>query len=150
MSIKITVPEVDLAVQFHLENAEREIARMSPSRSYGANSQLSSWRRALTTVRLTGTDGYAFEGHSLKPGASATLAEGSIIVAVDTSWAKARWYAGFYIKRLERSARLLLVREDGLEVLFESSKKSWASDILGCLATNRQLCEQAGITIIGG
>ncbi|RDE07799.1 hypothetical protein [Pelagibacterium lacus] len=150
MSIEITVPGVDVIVQYHHEDAEHEIARMSPSRSYGADTNLSTWRRALTAVKLNGTDGYAFEGHSLKPEDSATLNAGTVVIAVDTSWARASWYAGSYVKPVERSARLLLVKEDGLETLIESSKKSWARDLLGYLATNRQLCEEAGIEIIGG
>ncbi|MAN76224.1 MAG: hypothetical protein CML24_03240 [Rhizobiales bacterium] len=149
MSVQITVPDVDVIVQYHHEDAEREIAHMSPSRSYGAETNLSSWRRALTAVKLSGTDGYAFDGHALQPNASATLDAGSIVIAVDTSWAKASWYAGSYIKPIERSARLLLVEEDGLETLIESSKKCWARDLLGYLATNQQLCEDAGVKVIG-
>jgi hypothetical protein len=150
MSIEIVVPEVDYLVKSHSDEADSEIERMSPSRAYGAETSLTSWRRTLSTVKLNGTDGYAFEGHSLKPEATATLEVGSIIIAVDKSWAKARWYAGSYVKPIELSARLLRVDEDGLKTLIESSKKSWARDLLGYLATNRRLCDEAGITVIGG
>lgn len=150
MSIEITIPEVDLGAQFHHEDAEREIGRMSPSRSFGAETNLTSWRRALTGVKVNDVDGYAFEGPSLQPEASATLEIGRVIIAVDKSWAKAKWYAGSYVKPIELSARLLRVDETGLKTLIESNKKSWAGDLLGYLATNRQLCEEAGITVRGG
>jgi hypothetical protein len=101
-------------------------------------------------VKPTGKDGYAFVGHSLRPGATATLEAGSIIIAVDKSWATAKWYAGSYIKPMELCARLLRVNEDGLKTLIESREKSWARDLLGHLATNRQLCDEAGITVVSG
>lgn len=149
MLIEITVPEIEYLVKSHNEDAEREIARMSPSRSYGAETNLSSWRRALTSVKLDGKDGYAFEGHSLRAGAPVTLEVGTLLVAVDTSWAKAHWYAGSYIKPIERFALLLRVTENGLERLIVSDGKSWARDLLGYLATNQAICEAAGVKVIG-
>lgn len=149
MLIEITVPEIDYLVKSHNEEAECEIARMAPSRSYGAETNLSSWRRALTAVTLDGSDGYAFQGHSLKAKAPATLEIGTVIVAVDTSWARAKWYAGSFVKPIERSARLLLLKVNGLETLIESSKKTWARELLGYLATNQSICDAAGIKVTG-
>jgi hypothetical protein len=147
VDIEITVPAVDPAVLYHHEMALLEIEYMSPSRSYGAETSLRSWRRNLTAIKLNGTDGYAFKGHSLTAETSATLQLGALLIAVDISWAKARWYAGSYITPLKQRARLLKITAAGPELVVESRKKSWARDILGYLATHETLCLEAGIRV---
>lgn len=148
LMIDIVVPATDHCVQMHHESAKMEIEHMSPSRKFGAETNLRSWRKVLTGASLSGTDGYAFLGHALAPGAPASLENGSLIVAVDISWARARWYARNYIAPVEQKAALLRVTDYGeLDELIVSTKKSWARDLLGYLATNRALCEAADVRI---
>ena len=144
--VEITVPSTDNDVLCHHDMAVTEIEFMSRSRKYGAETNLRSWRRALTGFKPSGKDGYAFEGHALTPGARASLETGSLIVVFDSSWAKANWYARNYLRPVEQRASLFRVTgPDDLEELIFSTKKGWARDLLGYLATNRALCEEAGL-----
>lgn len=145
--IEIVTPAIDLLVEMHHDGAVNAIARMSPSRRYGADTNLNCWRRVITSIDPNGTDGYAFVGHALKVGASAHLPVGSLLLAVDSSWAKARWYAGSFIAPIERSASLLRVGEDGLQLVIESRSKAWARQVLGHLMTNQGLLSDAGVAI---
>lgn len=145
MTVRIIVPSTNTLVQQHNELAEQAVAAMSPSRSYGAEINLSSWRRRLTIVDPNGVDGYAFSGDSLRPGAEATVPLGGLILSVDTSWAKARWYAGQYIQPLERWAVLYVAEEAGLESVMATGSRRWVSEILGFLSTNPGLCDRGGV-----
>lgn len=147
MDVEIIVPVVNAEVLYHQQSAIEEIERMSSSRGYGAETNLRSWRRNLTAINLTGANGYAFSGNSLVAAETANLPRGALVVAVDISFAKARWYAGKHIKPVEQCAQLLKITADGPVPIFESRKKSWARDILGYLATHRTLCAEAGIRV---
>ncbi len=133
-------------VQHHHDDANKAIEAMSPSRRYGAETNLNSWRRCLFVVDPNGSDGYAFTGHNLRPGAEATVPVGSLILSADSSWAKANWYAGRFIAPLERWATLYVADEAGLQHLVATNSRRWASEILGFLATNQALCERAGVS----
>lgn len=53
MFTRITLPTVDSMVLDHHEQANAAIEAMSPSRSYGAETNLSSWRRHLSVVNYS-------------------------------------------------------------------------------------------------
>lgn len=137
--VTITVPGVDYLVSSHNKEAVGEIERMSRSRSYGADWSLSSWRRDLNAINPDGQDGYAFIGNQVQPLAEVSLPLGSLIVARDSSWAKAKWYAGCYIAPVEQYACLMRVEAEGLRTLTSSRSKSWAREILGYLMTNEAI-----------
>lgn len=147
MEIDIIVPGTDPLVQLHHDQANNAIARMSPSRVSGAETNVNSWRRLLTAIDPEGSNGYAFTGQLLQPGATAALPAGAMLVAVDTSWARAKWYAGQYIAPIERRAELLRVENDGLKALLSTHGRNWAREILGFLVTNRTLLEEGRVAI---
>lgn len=147
MTIEITVPDIKFLVQLHHDQATEAIAAMSPSRAYGAETNLSNWRRLLTAFNLDGDDGYAFTGHNLQLGAIATVPAHALLLSVDSSWAKAKWYAGRYVSPLERWATLYIVEDAGLKQLMATNSRRWASKVLGFLATNPSLCDRAGLSV---
>ena len=148
--ITVTIPSIDPLVEGHHRRAVSEIERMSPSRQFGAETDLSSWRRLLRTVDLEKTNGYAFSGNLLQAGAIAEIEDGKLIIAVDKSWTRANWYAGRHVRAVEISARLLQVRESGLVTLIESQRsRAWAQDILGFLETNENLCKTGNCRLFG-
>ena len=146
-TVTIEVPAVDPFVLQHHEDAQEAIAEMSPSRSYKADASLRTWRRALTAANLKGKDGYAFEGHFLTAGQSASLKPCALVLCSDTSWAKANWYARRYITPIRRYVQVLRVTDEGLAPVFATMNRSWARDVLGFLATNQELCEATGIRL---
>ena len=146
MTVQITLPTLDTLVQQHHDLANEAIAAMSPSRSYDAETNINSWRRRLSIVDPAGSDGYAFPGNNLRPGTEATVPLGSVILVVDSSWAKANWYAGRYIPALERWATLYVAEQSGLQQVMTTRSRRWASEILGYLTTNPALCERGGIS----
>lgn len=133
----VTLPAADRFVENHHNEAKAAIAAMSPSRQWGAETNLRSWRRWVKSINPDSNNGWGFRGIELKPGAEVALPLGAIIVACDYSWAKARWYAGSYIKPVEVDAALYEVKDDGLAELTRSMRSAWARDLLGWLATNR-------------
>lgn len=137
--IPVTIPGIDILVSSHNQEAISAIARMSPSRSYGSDWNVNSWRRCLSGINPDGKDGYAFNGAQVQPLAEVSLPLGSLIVARDSSWAKAKWYAGCYVPPVEQYACLIRVESDGLRTLISSRSKSWARDILGYLVTNEAI-----------
>jgi len=104
--VTVTVPTTDLFVVNHHNDARAAIDAMSPSRRYGADTNLRSWRTWLQSIDPTHQNGWSFSGPELQPGAQAELPAGAIIVACDLSWARAKWYAGQYIKPAEVEAAL--------------------------------------------
>lgn len=144
---QITLPSIDFLVQMHHDEANAAIAGMSPSRSYGAETNLSSWARHLTAIDPAGKDGYAFTGSELRRGVEATVPLGALILVVDSSWAKAKWYAGSYISPLERRATLHVAEAEGLRELLSVGSRRWAENILGFLVTNQALRETAGVKV---
>ena len=146
-TVTIEVPAVEPFVLQHHEDALAAIEEMSPSRSYKADASLRIWRRALTAANLKGKDGYAFEGHFLTAGQSASLKPCALVLCSDTSWAKANWYARRYITPISRYVQVFRVTDEGLVPVFATMKKTWARDVLGFLATNQELCEATGIRL---
>jgi hypothetical protein len=136
--VTVTIPEVDRAVVEHHQTAERAIEGMSPSRRFGAESNLRSWRRLIENVDPTRSNGWAFGGVELSAGATASLPVGALIVVYDVSWARARWYAGRYIKPAVLEGVLYEVAADGLKHLISSTRKRWARDLVGWIVTNRR------------
>lgn len=147
MDVEIILPGTDPAVQHHHDRANEAITALPAFRCNDAQIKLSSWRRVLTAINLDGKDGYAFTGHSLRPGVVASVPVGSLILSVDTSFATADWYVGTHLDQMERSATLYLVEEAGLAALITRNWATWARDILSYLATNPELCEAARVTI---
>lgn len=137
-TMTVTFPGIDPSVENHHNEAKAAIAAMSRSRRWGAETNLRSWRRWIKSIDPACGTGWGFRGIELKPGVEATLPVGAIIVACDVSWAKARWYAGSYIKPAELDAALYEVASDGLIELTRSMRRAWARDLLGWLATNRR------------
>jgi hypothetical protein len=133
----ITVPTADPVVVTHHERALTVIAAMSPSRAYGAETNLRGWRRTVDGIDPAREDGWAFKGGSLIAGAAATLCEGTLIVTYDASWAKAKWYAGNFIAPTERLAGLYEVADGELIRRVQSVRSGWAQDLIGWLRANR-------------
>lgn len=136
-SIAVTVPATDHYVAWHHDRAKAAIAAMSPSRRWGAETNLRSWRRWINSIDPARDSGWAFCGVELKPGADATLPLGAVIVACDFSWAKANWYTGQFIQPMTVDAALYEVKDDGLTELTRSMRRAWARDLLGWLVRNR-------------
>ncbi|MCR6734071.1 MAG: hypothetical protein NVV83_08290 [Afipia sp.] len=135
--ITVTLPTTYPGVAGHHDGANVAIEAMSPSRRYGADTNLRSWRRLLKSIDPAHENGWSFSGLELQPGAQAVLPASSIVVACDLSWAKAKWYAGQYIKPLEVEAALYEATGEGLVQLTRSVRRVWARDLLGWLITNR-------------
>ena len=136
-SIAVTVPATDQYVARHHDSAMAAIAAMSPSRRWGAETNLRSWRRWVHSIDPARDNGWAFCGVELKPGADATLPLGALIVACDSSWAKAKWYTGQFIQPMTVDAALYEVKDDGLIELTRSMRRAWPRDLLGWLVRNR-------------
>lgn len=147
VTVTVTIPEIDSLVLSHHRQAESEIAKMSPWRSRGSEMELRCWRRRLTAIDPAGTDGHAFDGDRLQPCAEVSLPVGALIIAREASWAKARWYAGSFVRPYEQNARLLRVGPDGLQTLIESTRKSWARDILGHLMAGEAVRLEAHVEL---
>lgn len=144
--VKVAVPAIDEQVTRHHELAEAAIAAMSPSRRYGADTALRSWRRVLQSFNPAGLDGYAFSGHQVQPGSELSLPIGALIIGLDDSYAVAKWYSGRYVAPRALRAFLQRVGPDGLEALFETDRAPWAPKVLGFLATTSEICSAAGVT----
>lgn len=147
VTMTVTIPAIDDPVLSHHRQAEGEIARMPPWRRRGAETSIQYWRRRLTMIDPAGTDGYAFDGDKLHPNSEVSLPIGALVVVRDASWAQARWYAHSFIRPYEQNAKLLRVGSDGIETLIETTRKSWAQDILGHLMTAEALRLEAHVEL---
>lgn len=136
-TIAVTVPATDFYVARHHDSAKAAIAAMSPSRRWGAETNLRSWRRWINSIDPSRDNGWAFRGVELEPDTEVTLPLGAIVVACDYSWAKAKWYAGHFIQPMTADAALYEVKDDGLAELTRSMRRAWARDLLGWLVRNR-------------
>lgn len=135
--VTVIVPEANRVVVEHHHAAGREIEGMSPSRRFGAETNLRNWRRWITNVDPTRVNGWAFDGVDLTAGATALLPVGALMVVYDASWARARWYAGRFVKPTELEGTLYEVTAGELKRLINSTRKRWARDIAGWIVTNR-------------
>lgn len=147
VTVTVTIPEIDDFVLSHHRRAESEIARMSPSRSRGAETSIRYWRRRLTAIDPAGTDGHAFDGDQLHPCSAVSLPVGALVMVRDASWAQARWYADSFVRPYEQNAKLLRVGRDGLRTLIETTRKDWARDILGYLASAETVRQDARVEL---
>lgn len=135
--ITVNVPEASNRIVEHHERAESAIKNMSPSRRFGADTNLRAWRRWVKQIDPTRENGWAFSGVELTAGTTALLPTGALVVVCDVSWVQARWYAGQYIKPIEVEASLYEVSDEGLTRLIASARRKWARDLVGWLVANR-------------
>ena len=142
----VRIPETNQFIVSHNRNALSALEQLPTARRNGAKITLRSWRRALTEIDLDGQNGYAFVGSPLQPAAPARLAHGTLVIAVDTSWAEAGWYTSYPIARLEVFAQLFKVTDSGLVTLAESCRNSWARDILNFIISNQHICVGVSLT----
>src|SRR5579862_69082 len=118
-AVLVTVPPVDQEIVVSYEQACDAIQALAHYRRYDSTSNRSSWRRVTERIDPNGTNGWAFQGCELQPGAVAMVDAGSIIVAVDRYFANAKWYASDWRKGPDAgiTARLYEVSENGALVL---------------------------------
>ena len=139
----ITVPPADPDIEAGYQAARRAIDELAPSRLLSVKLDVSAWRKVIERIDPHGTNGYAFRGLTLQPGASANLPAGTLIISVDRYFAMANWYPSDWRKGEDAGieARVYEVQADGsLSVLVKSQKsRTWAQELLGWLATNRHL-----------
>ena len=145
MTVKVTVPGIDPLVEGHFDHARASIDAMSPSRRYGAETSIRAWRRVLRSYDPEGQNGFAFRGDEVLCRAELDLKVGAIVVGLDDSYARARWYAGRYVPPRALRAFLQQVGPDGFETLIEANRSPWAPKLLGFLATHPEICRVAGI-----
>jgi hypothetical protein len=149
--VTVVIPDTDQFVVNHHNRAKTAITEMSPSRQFGAETNLRSWRRLIKTLDPVRDNGWAFSGDELKPGATASLPVGGIIIACDVSWTKANWYAGRHMAPTEIEAALYEVSADGLVALIRSMRRRWARDLIRWLVSNRpEIVIQSPIALTHG
>ena len=112
----------------------------SVSRASGAAIELCISRRVVVGIDPERDDGWGFKSGPawLSAGKTAKLAEGTLILAIDASYASARWYAGNFVAPTERYAAVYEVRESQLVRRALSIRRCWAQDLIGWICTNRQ------------
>jgi hypothetical protein len=133
----VTVQTANPVVVSHHKQASIAIAAMPPSRASGAEIDLYISRRVVEGIDPERDDGWGFKGTWLSAGRTAKLAEGTLILACDASYARARWYAGNFIAPTERYAGVYEVRGDELVRRVQSIRRCWAQDLIGWIRTNR-------------
>ena len=146
---KVSIPRIDPLVDRHYDHACSALDAMSPSRRHGAASSIRAWRRVLRAFAPEGQYGLAFRGDELMCYAELKLHIGQIIVGLDDSYSRARWYAGRYVAPRALRAFLLWVGPAGFETLIEVDQSPWAPKLLGFLATRPEICRTAGVVTIG-
>lgn len=138
MSI-ITVPLANPRVRSHHERASITVAAMPPSRACDAEINLCVQRSVVEAIDPERDDGWGIKwgGAWLWPGKTAKLAEGTLILASDGSFARARWYAGNFITPTERYAALYEVRGDELVLRVLSIRRCWPQEVISWIRSNR-------------
>jgi hypothetical protein len=135
--VAVIVPTAAPGVENHNNKANVAIEAMSVWRQRDAETTLRSWRRVVESIDPVRENGWAFSGPELEAGAEVSLPVGTIIVVCDQSWAKARWYAGQHMKRMEIEAGIYEVTPHGLTALTRSTRRQWAQDLVSWLIANR-------------
>jgi hypothetical protein len=135
--VSVTIPAIASQVADHHRRANSEIDGMSPSRKWGAETNLRSWRRWVKEVDPSRENSWGFSGVEVKTGTMVSLPAGAVIVTCDVSWAQAKWYAGRYIKPTEIEASLYEVTSDGPKHLVTAARRKWARELIDWLITNR-------------
>lgn len=135
--VTVEMPDPSEIVVAHHRSALSAIEGMSPSRKWGAETNLRSWRRWVKEICPSCESGWGFSGEEVKTGTMASLPAGAIVIACDVSWAKAKWYAGRYIKPTEIEASLYEVTSDGLKHLVTATDRKWGRKLIRWLITNR-------------
>jgi hypothetical protein len=135
----VTVPEVAPIVVSHHKRASIVVGAMPPSRASGAAIELCISRRVVVGIDPERDDGWGFKSGPewVSAGKTAKLDEGTLILAIDASYASARWYAGNFIAPTERYAAVYEVRGDQLVRRVLSIRRRWARDLIGWICTNR-------------
>lgn len=138
--VEVVIPVVDVFGNMgrHQENYDSAIAAMSPSRTFGAEFSKTSFRRLIAGVDPKHDNGWAFQGQDLPAGQEATVPVGSIILAVDRSFAKGNWYARQRVETATVVATLYEVAENGeMKEVIQDTTRAWARKITGWLVTQR-------------
>jgi len=135
----ITVPLANPGVRSHHELASITVAAMPPSRACDAEINLYINRSVVEAIDPERDDGWGIKrgGAWLWPGKTAKLAVGTLILAADASYARARWYAGNFIAPTERYIALYEVRGDQLIRQFQSIRRCWAQELIHWTRSNR-------------
>jgi hypothetical protein len=133
------IPGASERVAEHHQRALNAIEGLSSSRKESAETNLRVWRRRIKEIDPTRDNGWAFSGSSvgLKPGATALLSVGTLVVTCDVSWAKAQWPSGQQLKPIEVEASLYEVTSDGLKQVIASTRPKWACELLEWITENR-------------
>lgn len=135
----ITVPLASPGVRSHHERASITVAAMPPSRACDAEINLYVQRSVVQAIDPERDDGWGIKcgGAWLWPGRTAKLAEGTLILAADASYARARWYAGNFIAPTERYIALYEVRGDELVRHVLSVRRCWPQEVISWIRSNR-------------
>jgi hypothetical protein len=135
----ITVPLANPGVCSHHERASTTVAAMPPSRACDAEINLYVQRSVVQAIDPERDDGWGIKrgGAWLWPGRTAKLAEGTLILAADASYARARWYAGNFIAPTERYIALYEVRGHELVRRILSIRRCWPQEVISWIRTNR-------------
>ena len=75
----ITVPPPVAEIERAHQAASNAIARMSTTRSYGAQAELSVWRKLVEGIDPSKDNGYAFNGPLLRAGGQADVPPGAVL-----------------------------------------------------------------------
>ena len=135
----ITVPLANPGVRSHHERASITVAAMPPSRARDAEIDLYIHRSVVQAVDPERDDDWGIKsgGAWLWPGRTAKLAEGTLILAADSSYARARWYAGNFIAPTERYIALYEVHGAELVRRLLSIRRCWPQEVISWIRTNR-------------
>jgi hypothetical protein len=135
----ITVPLANPGVRSHHERASITVAAMPPSRACDAEIDLHIIRVVVEAIDPERDDDWGIKHGTawLWAGKTAKLAEGTLILASDRSYARARWYAGNFIAPTERYTGLYEVHGDELVRRILSVRRCWPQEVISWIRTNR-------------
>lgn len=89
------------------------------------HSRKKSWRKLLTSVDRSQSNGYAFVGDWLTPAEKAEVPAGSLILCYDESGSRKNWYPRIRVLRVESDGELTEVYQyEG-----DTNERSWALSV---------------------
>ena len=94
------------------------------------DSRKKSWRKFLTGVNISKSNGYAFEGNWLRAGEKAELAEGSHVLTYDEPGSMKNWYPVIGLYRVEDGLLKNVFEYEG-----DIAEKSWALSVRDKIAS---------------